>query len=207
MNRNRARPAQSPSPRDFYRGSGGLVYRDWHWGLPHSNLIDWTDPDYPEGELIECGRLKEIHVRRAGTKSNRVSIMKMTSSEEKASHLVFDPNHRWRRLYMLCSADLRTRMKPLYSVDNGISQRNMNEVARALKGRHATEDYPPIKVRPLGVITHVVYSTEKKGDGPSAYIHELGEVSGIRPWLCVDARGRLWMVGGNYTVPNPGITD
>ena len=75
-------------------------------------------------------------------------------------------------------------------------------------GRHAKkDDYPNVKVRPIGILTNVVYGTEKQGDGYSFYIHHMGEESGIQPALGVDRRGRLWVLGGNYTSPTPGITD
>ena len=72
---------------------------------------------------------------------------------------------------------------------------------------HATDDYPDIKVKPIGILRNVVYATPKKGDGFSLYIHEMGEETGIKPALCVDKTGRLWIIGGDYTCPVPGITN
>ena len=37
--------------------------------------------------------------------------------------------------------------------------------------------------------------------------HELGEETGVRPYLAVDQDGRLWWVGGNYRVLDDGIVD
>jgi hypothetical protein len=56
-------------------------------------------------------------------------------------------------------------------------------------------------------MTAVVYFTQKKDDGPSYYIHRMGEMTCYFPLLCCDAKGRLWICGGNYTSPTPGITD
>jgi len=55
--------------------------------------------------------------------------------------------------------------------------------------------------------TFYVYFTDKKGDGPNEYIHRSGEDSGKRPWLTIDESGRFWVAGGNYSVPDGGITD
>jgi hypothetical protein len=65
-----------------------------------------------------------------------------------------------------------------------------------------------VHASPVGILTHVVYATDKKGDGYSFYIHKLGEESGLRPCLAVDGQGRMWIAGGNYKGnPTPGITD
>ena len=76
-----------------------------------------------------------------------------------------------------------------------------------LMGYWDRHGYPDVMVKPLGAVTAVVYQTHKKGDGPSYYIHQMAEISGKFPFLGVDNRGRLWLAGGNYTSPNPGITD
>jgi hypothetical protein len=53
----------------------------------------------------------------------------------------------------------------------------------------------------------VVYFTHKKDDGPSFYIHRMGEMTCYFPIIACDRQGRLWICGGNYTSPTPGITD
>jgi len=75
-------------------------------------------------------------------------------------------------------------------------------------GRHGRRsDYPHVIAKPLGVLTGVMYFAHKKGDGPSAYLHEMGEQTCHFPILACDEHGRLWICGGNYLVPTPGITD
>jgi hypothetical protein len=190
---------------------GGKTYRDWHWGIDPKHTIEWDDPDYPPGELVECGRLVELHVREPGER--RDTILRLNKKESAGSHLVFDPNHPNQRLYILSHPDFAARIKasyrsnPDYKGGSKYKAMPLAEVAKAVGGRHGGRDYADVSVSPVGILTHVVYATEKQGDGYSNYIHKLGEESGIRPALSADAKGRLWVVGGNYTSPNPGITD
>jgi hypothetical protein len=86
----------------------------------------------------------------------------------------------------------------------------LNQLASVAGGKHGKRaDYPMITVKPIGVLTALVYYTSKAGDSPppSYYIHQMAEISGWYPILAVDNSGRLWLAGGNYTVPTPGITD
>lgn len=190
---------------------GKDTYRDWHWGIAPKQVITWNDPDYPEGELVECGRLVELHIREPGQK--RDTVIRLTKKERDGSHLVFDPNHPNQRLYILSHPDFMARMRAAYRKNpdykGGSKYRAMPlaEIAKAVGGRHGGRDYADIIAAPMGILTHVVYATEKQGDGFSNYIHKLGEESGIRPALSSDNDGRLWIVGGNYQSPNPGITD
>jgi hypothetical protein len=69
-------------------------------------------------------------------------------------------------------------------------------------------------VKPIGVLTGVVYKTAKAGDQDAAgvgsfYIHKMAEVGSesVFPVLSVDQIGRFWLAGGSYTCPTPGITD
>jgi hypothetical protein len=60
----------------------------------------------------------------------------------------------------------------------------------------------------LGRLESVTYSTNKRGDGPSHYVHEFGEEGGRKPSLAVDAHTRdLVIVGGDYDVEPRGIVD
>ena len=47
-------------------------YAEWHWGVPHKTVIDWEDGDLPENDLIECGRLVELHFREPGQRKDTV---------------------------------------------------------------------------------------------------------------------------------------
>ena len=64
-----------------------------------------------------------------------------------------------------------------------------------------------MEVTPIGALTHVMYACEKIPDGYSFYIHELGEETGILPFLCVDKTGQLWIAGGDYWGETGGINN
>jgi len=191
------------------------IYTNWHWGVEPAQVAAWPDePDglvypfngRPDSPLVECGRLVELHVFKPG--SLRTKVLKLSRDESNETPLVFDPAHPYRRLYILTGPQLRARTRAFYTDPKASYRINpLVGVAYYAKGRHATPDYHDLDVRPLGVLTNIVYATNKKGDGPSMYIHEFGEDSGVQPALCVDALGRLWIAGGNYTSPDPGITD
>ena len=197
--------------------TGADQYEEWHWGTPHTGTAEWKDADVDSalqgdaGNLIETGRLVELHFREPHKRKD--TVIKLKRTEANGSHLAFDPEHPHQRLYILLHPDFSERMRQKYLEDDrfegGSRHRFMllGEAARAAGGKHATTDYPKVDVSPIGMLTHVVYATEKKGDGYSFYIHKLGEESGLNPALTIDNRGRLWIAGGNYTSPTPGITD
>lgn len=196
--------------------SGADQYAEWHWGVPHSGTVDWKDDDvdgnlHGSGDLIETGRLVELHYREPHKRKD--TVMKLKRNEANGSHLAFDPSHPHQRLYIMSHPSFAERMRKKYlenpSFESGSRFQPMllSKAAKMVGGRHGTSDYPPVSVVPLGMLTHVVYATEKKGDGYSFYIHKLGEESGVTPALTIDNQGRLWIAGGAYTSPTPGITD
>lgn len=199
--------------------AGSELYREWHWGVNPKHVIKWTDSDLddhlmrynPSAELVECGRLVELHVREPGNRSD--TVIRLNRKEGNGSHLAFDGYHPYQRLYILSHPDFLARMlgkyrkNPDYKGGSKYRAMPLAEIAQRAGGRHATRDYMNVEAAPVGILTHVVYATEKKGDGYSQYIHKLGEESGIRPVLAADGYGRLWVAGGNYTSPTPGITD
>jgi hypothetical protein len=66
----------------------------------------------------------------------------------------------------------------------------------------------PLALAELGRLESVTYSTNKRGDGHSHYVHEFGEEGGQKPRLAVDAHTRdLVIVGGDYDVQPKGIVD
>lgn len=193
------------------------AFKKWHWGLGHVNVVDVEDPDLPD-ELIECGRLAEIRVHipqhgvlQNGTKSaarRKSAQITLEQSESQRSHLAYDPNHPYERLYVVLPSDVQRKMKQTYYNQNPFAAQPLSDIARFTGGRHGTpNDYPNVMVKPIGICTALVYATEKTGDGFSYYIHRLGEETGVRPCVCIDSKGRLWFAGGAYTSPTPGITD
>lgn len=192
---------------------GKKLYEDWHWGIESTGVKPVTDPDYggPDALLIETGRLVEVHFRNPKKRTD--TVIKLTRKEANGSHLVFNPDHPHDRLYIVSHPDFAKRMHKKFrrnaDYDRGSQFQEMplSEMAKIVGGKHGTPDYPKVEAVPIGILTHVVYATEKKGDGFSFYIHKMGEESGIKPALALDERGRLWIVGGNYESPTPGITD
>lgn len=182
-------------------------YENWHWGIPSTKTIRWNDRDYPD-ELIDIGRLAELHFKR--TQDAPKQIVNIGRAFLERSHAAFDHHHPNQRIYLYTPTEVR-RAAARSFWNPRAPRYDLNVLARMAGGRQATRDYPAIEVQPIGICTHVTYFTWKKGDDDdkrgSFYIHEFGEESGIRPVLAVDATGRFWLAGGNYTCPNPGITD
>jgi hypothetical protein len=195
---------------------GAKLFADWHWGIPHENVSDWQDEQVdgmigPDGMVIETGRLVELHFREPHKRKD--TVIRLNRKEANGSHLAFDPEHPHQRLYIFSHPKFAERMhkrflqNPKYKKNSRYQMMPLAKAAKTVGGRHATSDYPKINVSPVGILTHVVYATEKTGDGFSFYIHKMGEESGVKPALTIDQRGRMWIAGGNYTSPNPGITD
>ena len=182
-------------------------YKKWHWGDAHAVELEWKDDKLPPF-LIECGRFTEAHYRPL-SRSNpkrRDKILRLNKKEANKSHIVYDPNHKHQRLYILVAPEVRKQLKKEYkSLDSEAVP--LADLAKMCEGKHATDDYPEVKVKPLGILTHLVYTTTKIPDGLSHYIHEMGEESGIQPILALSKEGELFIAGGDYTVPVPGITN
>jgi len=197
------------TPKQYERGR--TMAADWKWYEPDEfdsqlKLVEWDDP--------ECGNLARIHVRapnasQDGThpRRRRDTTIAFTQSSAAQNQLVFDPEHPDDRLYMLIEPQARKSLAGRFWGDNSVGARQLSEWALLAGGRHARGGYPRVSAKPVGVMTAVVYYTNKKDDGPSFYIHRMGEMSCYFPILCCDAKGRLWICGGNYTSPTPGITD
>jgi hypothetical protein len=209
----RTRANKGPAKRAL-RGAGlessaARAYNDWHWKLDATHLIDWPDPDYPD-ELIECGRLVELRVREPSQR--RTTHITLAGAEIDKSHLAFDHQHPYQRLYILASDAVRRDAKIRFWDRSTGPTWDLNDLAEAVGGHHGTPDYPPVKVKPVGILLSFVYATRKKDDFEedgkgSYYVHKCGEESGLQPVLAVDARGRLWVAGSNYTSPPAGVTD
>lgn len=183
------------------------------------HVLEVEDDDLPN-LLIECGRLVRLHIRAPSSQEGRArhprrrrdTRIEFSRAISNKSHVAFDPDHPDERLYLLVAPNAQRELKRNFWDRNTMQPMSLSEVALIAGGRHARRDYPNVLVKPLGVITAVVYFTHKKGDENPAddrsyYIHKMAEISGKFPFLCVDNRGRLWLAGGNYTSPTPGITD
>jgi hypothetical protein len=171
-----------------------------HWGNEPGEIIRWQDPQVPD--CTQMGRLMELHVV---TLDGEAGVLDFPAG----CHLAWDPGHSVDRLHLLCvGAHVgAVRAQVERAVAAGWALQTLGSLAKQAGGRHAEHPYPHLRALDLGEVTHVVYATDKAGDGPSEYIHAFGEESGIRPRLAADVEGRLWLVGGNYTVPDEGITD
>lgn len=204
----RGRPFDQISCDPHYRQQ----FTDWHWGKEPEKVVEWKDKrldacghEVLPDALVECGRLKQISFLDPQT--GKTSAFTLTDAEANRSHMAFDPDHQAGRLYVLLPKNVEKQVQAAYWTANRQTARQISDVARTVGGRHGTPDYPRLAVKPVGLITDFVYTTEKVGDGMSHYRHRAGEVSGIRPLLAADMCGRLWIVGGNYTSPIPGVTD
>ena len=185
------------------------IYRKWHWNVGHVVEKEVDDDDLPD-RLIETGRLVEFHYRPTSFSYNpkrKDKIYKLNRKDSNNSHLAFDPDHPFERLYFVTAPSLQKKLKREFWQNSDWDGRKLNELAPVIGGKHGTKDYPDVEVKPLGIMTAVVYATEKGKDGYSFYIHKMGEESGIQPAIGVDSQGRLWLIAGNYTNPVPGITD
>jgi len=207
-------------------------YRKWHWGKTATHRkrvpIPGLSATHP---VTECGLLTEIHIDpfRKDLPIPQVSVAKMTDeAAEKPTHLkylskiaidpvdynnnhlVFDPKHPSQRLYPVLSATSRKdAAKSLWRPR--AKTYTPFQLAKEVGGRHARRnDYPNVRVQPLGLIYYVTYYTlkedEKGKPSPSKYIHRMGEEGGIEPVLAVSKAGNFFICGGTYTCPNPGIT-
>jgi hypothetical protein len=200
---------------------GAQAFDDWHWGVQPNKVIDWGDNDYPP-MLIECGRLVRLHVRAPDgntARSNRHprrkrdTMIQLSRDVSSTSHIAYDPDHPDERLYLLVDPRASRTLAKRFWADNAMRPMPLAHLASIAGGRHGKRrDYPNVMVKPVGILTSLVYYTHKKGDenpgNPrSYYIHQMGEMSKYYPILASDDKGRLWMAGGNYTCPSPGITD
>lgn len=183
-------------------------YQRWHWGAPAERVLEWPDPIYP-AHMIEIGRLAELHYVDL---NHRAHVFEVPAADLNNNAVVFDPEHSGERIYLLLSARQLQAARRFWNPQ--APSVPLAKLAAQGGGRHATGraayDYPNVRVQPVGVLTHIKYRTWKKGDDDavkgSFYIHEMGEEGGVPPILAVDARGRLWLAGGSYTCPTPGIT-
>ena len=206
------------------------AYSTHHWGYAatHQKPVDLPgmDPDYP---LTEMGLLTHLHLdalsgvelptirtnsldkaaARMGYEPAKLSVIEVDPEDLNHNHLSWDPAHPDQRLYVHLSPSSQDDARDLWQ--EGEPTFSLYEMARIAGGRHAKrDDYPDVRVQPLGVLYYASYFTLKEDEegepDPSIYIHRMGEEGGIEPILAVSSDGNLWICGGSYTVPVGGIT-
>lgn len=190
------------------KSEGRKAYKDKHWGYGPVVEVEIDDPTLPS-RLVEWGRLVEIHFRPINNNPKRKDkIIRLNRTESNNSHLAYDLDHPHQRLYAVLDSKVEKRMKKAHWDKSDYARMGLSKASHHVGGRHAADDYPSLKVRPVGTVTAVVYATLKGGDEPlSFYIHKMGEENGLQPALCVDKKGRLWFAGGDYYGPDGGITN
>jgi len=212
---NAAKVAHSLDAKFWKKGQD--QWETWHWGEKPVAVVDWDDDDYPE-YLVECGRLVRIHFRSVRPyldksthpRRERDHMIELSRKVAARSYLAFDPEHHSQRLYMLIEPSACPVIAERFWGENPVAAMPLSDLALIAGGRQAqngARDYPNVMVKPVGLATAVVYHTNKSGDGPSYYIHHLGEKTAHFPILAVDELGRLWFAGGDYTCPAEGITN
>lgn len=200
-----------------YKSSPDAVYRAWHWGIPHTRVKHVDAPGLGDKDLIEIGRLLEVRFRPLA--GGREVTLALDPAQAAEAHACFDLRHPSQRIYLVMPRSALRDARALYGDCTDDDLLPLVDVATAAGGRHGRmTDYPDVLVKPLGRCTNLVYGTQKKGDDAeldehgkavgigSGYVHRMGEDGGIEPVLCVSKDGQLWLAGGSYTCPTPGIT-
>lgn len=183
---------------------------EWTWrtGAP-VHAIEWDD--FGDINLVECGRLVRLHFRaprKGHPRRERDTMFELARPVARRSFLAFDADHPNQRLYLCVAPEATPHIAQRFWHENTAPAMPLSHVAALAGGRHGKSDgYPDVMVKPVGLLTSIVYHTDKNGDGPSYYIHQMAEESCYFPFLAADAQGRFWVAGGNYTCPVQGITD
>jgi hypothetical protein len=167
----------------------------WHWGEPATKVIRIDDPFVPD--VTDCGPLVELVTDRGA-----ITI-------PEGCWLAYEPRHPRQRLHIISSAAFRERVRNDVKHARGLLP--LQEIAEATGGDQADYALPNIMAAPLGVLEAVTYHTKKKGEQGGLsydYQHEFGKEhsKGCKPYLAADVSGRLWVAGGSYRSPYPGIT-
>lgn len=189
---------------------GRKAYQAHHWGIQARRVIEWKDPDYPS-PLQEMGRLARLHLRLPRSeasrhpRSDRDTMIEFSRKTAEGSYTAFDPKHPNQRLYFCLDPRTAPAIRTQFWDKNSIKPLKLAHAARLCGGRHGADDYPDVKVKPFAVLTAIVYITEKGGDPAGPYLHRMAESNDIYPFICADAKGRLWLAGGHYRTLTGGI--
>jgi len=206
------------------------AYKSHHWGYASTHSKDVDLPGLPKDyPLTEMGLLTHLHIdampgvrlpkirtnsmdsaaAMMGYEPDELSVIEVDTDDLNNNHLSWDPAHPSQRLYLHLSPSSRRDARKLWK--KGDPTFSLHECAQMAGGRHAKRnDYPDVRVQPLGILYFTSYYTLKEDESgrpsPSIYIHRMGEEGGIEPVLAVSSDGNLWICGGSYTVPVGGIT-
>ena len=192
-------------------------FKRWHWGKDSTHEIDINDDRFPKN-MIGIGRLMELRFDRPEIRSNPSgSIVENPMSIEidedsiNDCYVVFDHDHPKDRIYIILNPSSKKDLKLVYK-DLDDKPILLNDLAINIGGWHGDmQDYPEVKVKPLGYLSDLAYYTHKVGDDDgigSGYIHKMGEEKGgVEPIIAVSSDGNLWIVGGSYYCPYAGITN
>jgi len=204
---------------------GIRAQRVWTWfdgkdpsQMPDLEVINIDDPDLGDIKLVACGRLVRLHVRAprknpTHPRRQRDTMLELSRRASSKSYIAFQMDHPYDRLHLLLSPDVQKAVKQKFWDESSAPQIPMNDLAALAGGKHGKlQDYPDIEVKPVGVLTAVVYYTKKHGDtdeqgNGSYYIHQMAEITHHYPILACDDLGRLWILGGSYRSPSAGITN
>ena len=163
-----------------------------------------------EKRLVPCGSLIQIRYRipvGGSIENGRVGEFNLPSSVGRWSYLMFDMDDPRQCLYTVMDENAKRHTRDVLWSQNPFAARPLAEHSRNAGGLQSKGWHPNVMVKPVGISTAVIYFATKKSDGSSNYIHRFGEESGVRPLICVDATGRIWFAGGDYTCPTAGITN
>jgi len=182
-----------------WKSAGERAYRRNHWGIAHGRVLQLHDPDLPP-DLVEMGILEELDVEGLGV---------VTFPEGSYAGLCHDPGPAQKMYLITEDGARRWARRELWDSSDALPLQVAQEMAGGRQVRYPHR-CPGLPVTVLGEALNVVYYTVKGGDAEEregvSYKHELGEDGGVPPLLCVDSHGRLWLAGGSYSVPSPGIT-
>jgi hypothetical protein len=186
--------------------------KDWVWG--HENplrVIEWDE--FGDKRLVEIGNLIRFHVRlpprpNKHPRRNKNHYIEFSLPVIRKSFLAFDMDHPDQRMYVLLDPKIKPQLAARFYEENSCRAMPLNYMAKIAGGRHSRrQDYGDSEAKIIGLLDEVVYFVDKRGDGPSPYIHHMGEKSHHKPFLAIGNDGTMHIVGGNYTCPVAGITD
>lgn len=176
-------------------------YTEHHWGITPETAYHVQDDFLPE-ELVEMGKLISLRVR---TFDGRELDLDFHRRDDTMVTFAQTEDHR---LYLVFPEFVHDWVRKTFWTSSRAKAQKLDTIAHRADGRQNDFTYPRGMAKPIGVLTHVIYETHKKGDGPDThYQHEMGEESGLPPILAADAEGRLLILGGDYDVIPDGIVN